>query len=70
MVSPIVDEIHNFSAVYVKTTPKHTDYAKREIEWYESQSLYVKDIPGKVLKIWEMCADKDGKINSNYGWCI
>lgn len=46
------------------------DYAKREIEWYESQSLYVKDIPGKIPKIWEMCADKDGKINSNYGWCI
>lgn len=46
------------------------DYAQREIEWYESQSLYVKDIPGKVPKIWEMCADKDGKINSNYGWCI
>lgn len=46
------------------------DYAQREIQWYESQSLYVKDIPGKVPKIWEMCADKDGKINSNYGWCI
>lgn len=46
------------------------DYAKREIEWYESQSLYVKDIPGDVPKIWQMCADKDGKINSNYGWCI
>lgn len=46
------------------------DYAKREIQWYESQSLYVKDIPGNTPKIWEMCADKDGKINSNYGWCI
>lgn len=46
------------------------DYAKREVEWYESQSLYVKDIPGDVPKIWQMCADKDGKINSNYGWCI
>lgn len=46
------------------------DYAKREIEWYESQSLYVKDIPGDVPKIWKACADKDGKINSNYGWCI
>ena len=46
------------------------DYAKREIEWYESQSLYVKDIPGDVPKIWKVCADKDGKINSNYGWCI
>lgn len=46
------------------------DYAKREIEWYESQSLYVKDIPGDVPKIWLACADRDGKINSNYGWCI
>ena len=45
-------------------------YAKREIEWYESQSLYVKDIPGDVPKIWQDCADRDGKINSNYGWCI
>lgn len=46
------------------------DYAKREIQWYESQSLYVKDIPGEVPKIWQMCADRDGKINSNYGWCV
>ena len=46
------------------------DYATREIEWYESQSLYVKDIPGDTPKIWQACADKDGKINSNYGWCI
>ena len=46
------------------------DYAKREIEWYESQSLYVKDIPGDTPKIWQSCADKDGKVNSNYGWCI
>ena len=46
------------------------DYAKREIEWYESQSLYVKDIPGDTPKIWQACADKDGKINSKYGWCI
>ena len=45
------------------------DYAKREIEWYESQSLYVKDIPGDVPKIWQSCADKDGKISSNDGWC-
>ena len=46
------------------------DYAKREIEWYESQSLYVKDIPGGAPKIWQACADRDGKINSNYGWCV
>ncbi len=46
------------------------DYAKREIQWYESQSVFVNDIPGDVPKIWQMCADKDSKINSNYGWCI
>lgn len=46
------------------------EYAQREIEWYKSQSLFVDDIPGKTPVIWEQCADKDGKINSNYGWCI
>jgi len=46
------------------------EYAQREIEWYKSQSLYVEDIPGKTPKIWEDCADVEGKINSNYGWCI
>lgn len=46
------------------------DYAKREVEWYDSQSLRVDDIPGKTPKIWEDCADKNGIINSNYGWCI
>lgn len=46
------------------------DYAKREIEWYNSQSLNVNDIPGNTPKIWLDCADKNGIINSNYGWCI
>lgn len=46
------------------------EYANREIEWYKTQSLYVEDIPGKTPKIWNDCADADGKINSNYGWCI
>lgn len=46
------------------------EYILRELEWYESQSLYVKDIPGKVPVIWEQIACKEGKINSNYGWCI
>ena len=54
---------------YIIREPNY-DYAKREIEWYEKQSLYVDDIPGKTPVIWEQCADKDGKINSNYGWCI
>ena len=46
------------------------EYIEREIEWYKSQSLYVDDIPGDTPKIWTQVSDKDGKINSNYGWCI
>lgn len=46
------------------------DYIQRELEWYESMSLYVKDIPGKTPAIWESISSIDGKINSNYGWCI
>jgi len=46
------------------------DYVDREIKWYKSQSLNVHDIPGDTPKMWLACADKDGFINSNYGWCI
>lgn len=48
------------------------DYAKRELEWYESQSLSVNDIPGQTPKMWDACATKDDKkyINSNYGWMV
>ena len=34
------------------------------------QSLYVDDIPGETPKIWKDIASDEGKINSNYGWCI
>lgn len=44
------------------------DYIERELEWYLSESLNVNDIPDKTPKIWEQCSDKDGFINSNYGW--
>lgn len=46
------------------------NYIKREIEWYDSQSRYVDDIPGETPKIWKDIASYEGKINSNYGWCI
>ena len=50
--------------------PVNYDYVSREIEWYESMSLNVQDIPGKTPVIWEQVADNAGYINSNYGWCI
>jgi thymidylate synthase len=51
------------------------DYIQRELEWYKSKSLYVKDIPGgkqeaSPPEIWTSVACKEGKINSNYGWAI
>ena len=46
------------------------NYIKRELEWYESQSLYVDDIPGKTPAIWKQVASNKGMINSNYGWCV
>jgi thymidylate synthase len=46
------------------------DYIQRELEWYQSMSLYVDDIPGITPAIWKQVADRGGKINSNYGWAI
>lgn len=47
------------------------DYVKREIEWYESQSLNVADIPPPIPAIWQQVSGKTtGEINSNYGYLI
>lgn len=45
-------------------------YIKNEIDWYKSMSLNVHDIPGGPPAIWKQVSDKDGFVNSNYGWCI
>lgn len=45
------------------------DYVIKEIEWYTSESLNVYDMPNPPA-IWRQVADKDGYINSNYGWSI
>lgn len=58
----LVDEDKIFGTV-------NWDYVQRELEWYLSQSLSVYDIPN-TPKIWTQICDKDGMINSNYGWCI
>jgi thymidylate synthase len=46
------------------------EYIERELDWYKSMSLNVNDIPGGPPAIWKQVADKEGYINSNYGWCI
>ncbi len=44
------------------------EYIQRELQWYESMSLNVRDIPGKVPAIWKAIAADDGTVNSNYGY--
>ena len=46
------------------------DYVARELDWYLSQSRDVNDMEPPVPKIWSDVATWDGKINSNYGWCV
>jgi thymidylate synthase len=45
------------------------DYIKRELKWYESESLNVNDLE-PTPQIWQAISDKDGNINSNYGYLI
>ena len=54
---------------YIVREPNY-DYIMRELEWYESTSRNVNDIPGAVPAIWKSVATEDGMINSNYGWCV
>lgn len=70
-----VKTIEMISASFIADEPAifgevNWDYVDREISWYNSKSLNVKDIPGKTPQIWEQVSDENGFINSNYGWCI
>jgi len=69
LICPVIklDPIQKEFDFGVRKTP--IEYAKTEIAWYDSQSLSVEEI-GKTAKIWQKVADKNGLINSNYGWCI
>jgi len=46
------------------------DWNKRELFWYLTQSRNVLDIPSPIPKVWLNVAAADGRINSNYGWCV
>lgn len=45
------------------------EYVRSELEWYLSQSLSVEFI-GEKASLWKKICDDEGKINSNYGWCV
>lgn len=46
------------------------DWSARELSWYKSLSLNIRDIPGKIPKTWQTVSSFNGEINSNYGWCV
>lgn len=46
------------------------DYIMREIAWYDSMSLNIYDMPGRVPKIWQDIASSRNRINSNYGFLM
>ena len=48
------------------------DYIDAEIEWYDSQSTNINDIPygNEPPKAWQYSANEHGEINSNYGHLI
>jgi thymidylate synthase len=50
-----------------RKTPEN--YVAAELEWYNSMDLSVDKI-GETAKIWKQIASEEGKVNSNYGWCI
>ena len=47
------------------------EYAEAEWQWYLSGDRNIKKlgkIYGKIPEIWKRMADKNGNVNSNYGW--
>jgi len=47
------------------------EYADAEWKWYLSGDRNISklgDLYGKIPPIWKRMADKDGNVNSNYGW--
>ena len=47
------------------------DYAEAEWQWYlsgDNNISKLEELYGKVPEIWKRMADKEGFVNSNYGW--
>ena len=70
-----VKTIELINATFIADEPAifgepNTEWNARELEWYESMSLNVNDIPPPVPAVWKQVATPEGLINSNYGWCI
>ncbi len=70
-----VNTVDLFAVSFIADEPcifgtPNDDYIRREIEWYNAQSLNVHDFPGGAPAIWHKTADKNGYVNSNYGFLL
>ena len=62
-----LDPFQPFLKFNGRETPRA--YVEKESKWYNSCSLSISGYVDDV-KIWQQVCDKDGFVNSNYGWCI
>ena len=64
-------EKHMSNLITDKTREWKWDYADAEWRWYLSGDNNINklgELYGKVPEIWKRMADKEGFVNSNYGW--
>ena len=66
-------EVPNANAILDRKVKRNWSYAYAEAEWqwYLSGDRNIKklgELYGKVPAIWKRMADKDGNVNSNYGY--
>jgi thymidylate synthase len=65
IIDPLANRIQNEERQW------NLKYAEAESQWYDSGDPSIKklgEIYGKIPPIWKRMADKDGNVNSNYGW--
>ena len=65
----IINACFQADSSYLIRKPDNS-YIAREINWYESQSLNVNDIPDGAPAIWQKVSSDNGYINSNYGYLL
>ena len=65
IINPLANKITN------KERNWKLEYAEAEWQWYLSGNRNISELGvlyGKIPEIWKRMADKNGNVNSNYGW--
>ena len=59
----LADEVTIFGQI-------NTKYITKEIGWYMTRSLNVKEMEPPIPSMWHSVASEDGEVNSNYGYLV